>query len=73
MAQPVSDLIAHGIPASLIASMLKVAFSSQRNRLEEPDQLMKSLNALFCGKIRDNYITAGYLPRFYRASPLLTL
>ncbi|MBN1533351.1 MAG: PP2C family protein-serine/threonine phosphatase [Spirochaetes bacterium] len=57
----VADVTGHGVPASLIASMMKVAFTFQRDLLAEPGLLMNNLNVMFHEKVRDNYITAGYL------------
>ncbi len=57
----IADVTGHGVPASLIASMMKVAFSFQRERLADPALLMKNLNSMFYDKIRNNYITAGYV------------
>jgi serine phosphatase RsbU (regulator of sigma subunit) len=57
----VADVSGHGIPAALIASMVKVAFSAQAERAEKPAQVLTEMNRIFCGKMKSQFVTAGYI------------
>jgi sigma-B regulation protein RsbU (phosphoserine phosphatase) len=57
----VADVSGHGVPAALIASMVKVAFASQAERATDPAQVLNGMNQVFCGKIEEGFITACYL------------
>jgi sigma-B regulation protein RsbU (phosphoserine phosphatase) len=56
----VADVSGHGVPAALVASMLKVALASQSAHAAEPSELLAQLNALFHGKLQRQFITAAY-------------
>jgi len=57
----VADVTGHGIPAALIASMLKVAFAGQTANAHDPAQVLASLNRALCGKFEEHFVTAAYL------------
>jgi phosphoserine phosphatase RsbU/P len=57
----VADVTGHGIPAALIASMLKVAFASQMAHAHDPARLLAGLNSTLCGKFDEHFVTAAYL------------
>jgi serine phosphatase RsbU (regulator of sigma subunit) len=54
----VADVTGHGVPAALIASMLKVAISSSDGGLEHPAKLIAGLNTVLCGQTKGQYATA---------------
>ena len=56
-----ADVSGHGMPATLIASMLKIAFSAQATHADHPAQLLLGLNQSLCGKFQHQYVTAAYL------------
>jgi sigma-B regulation protein RsbU (phosphoserine phosphatase) len=56
----VADVAGHGVPAALVASMLKVAISSNNGNLDHPDEVIAGLNSLLCGQTRNQYATAVY-------------
>jgi serine phosphatase RsbU (regulator of sigma subunit) len=56
----VADVSGHGMPAALIASMLKVAFAAQTERASDPAAVLSGLNQALCGKFQTHYVTAGY-------------
>jgi len=56
-----ADVTGHGIPAALIAAMVKIAFSVQKGSLGNPSQVLSEMNEILCGKTRNHYITAAYL------------
>jgi sigma-B regulation protein RsbU (phosphoserine phosphatase) len=57
----VADVTGHGVPAALIASMLKVAFASQSAHAADPARVLTGLNHALCGKFEDHFVTAAYL------------
>jgi hypothetical protein len=57
----VADVTGHGVPAALIASMLKVAFAAQSAYAADPAQVLAGLNHSLCGKFEEHFVTAGYL------------
>jgi phosphoserine phosphatase RsbU/P len=57
----VADVSGHGMPAALIASMLKIALSAQAERAADPAQVLLGLNEALCGKFQHHYVTAAYL------------
>lgn len=57
----VADVTGHGVPAALIASMLKVAFASQAAHACDPARVLTGLNRSLCGKFEDHFVTAAYL------------
>jgi len=57
----VADVSGHGMPAALIASMLKVALSAQGAYAADPAQVLMGLNQALCGKFQHHYVTAAYL------------
>jgi len=57
----VADVTGHGIPAALIASMLKVAFAGQAPHADDPARVLGGLNAALCGKFEEHFVTAAYL------------
>ena len=57
----VADVTGHGVPAALIASMLKVAFAGQTAHAEEPARVLAGLNRALCGKFEEHFVTAAYV------------
>src|SRR5436853_4438063 len=57
----VADVTGHGVPAALIASMLKVAFASQAAHAHDPGRVLTGLNGALCGQLDAHYVTAAYL------------
>ena len=57
----VADVSGHGVPASLIASMVKIAFVSQAPHAADPARVMAGINHILCGKLESDFVTAGYL------------
>jgi serine phosphatase RsbU (regulator of sigma subunit) len=51
----------HGVPAALVASIVKVAVSSQRGHSGEPASVIAELNTILCHEVREQYVTAVYL------------
>jgi phosphoserine phosphatase RsbU/P len=57
----VADVSGHGIPAALIASMVKVAVSSQARLADDPPAMLRELNAILTRDVRRGFVTATYL------------
>ena len=57
----VADVTGHGVPAALIASMLKVAFAAQTAHADDPARVLAGLNHALCGKFEEHFVTAAYL------------
>jgi len=56
-----ADVSGHGMPAALIASMLKIALAAQVPHAADPAQVLSGLNQALCGKFEGHYVTAAYL------------
>ncbi len=57
----VADVSGHGVPAALIASMVKVALAAQQARVDRPAAVLRGLNEVLCGRLGGQYVTAAYL------------
>jgi serine phosphatase RsbU (regulator of sigma subunit) len=49
------------VPAALVASMLKIALATQIENASSPARILAALNALFCGRLERQFITAAYV------------
>ncbi|MEO8594916.1 MAG: SpoIIE family protein phosphatase [Candidatus Solibacter sp.] len=56
----VADVSGHGMPAALIASMLKIAFAAQADKASDPAAVISGLNSALCGKFQGHFVTAAY-------------
>jgi phosphoserine phosphatase RsbU/P len=57
----VADVAGHGVPAALVASMVKVAVSAHTNVGAEPGKVIAGLNSTLCRQAQDQYATALYV------------
>lgn len=57
----VADVAGHGVPAALIASMVKIAATSQSRLAHDPAALLGELNGLLRTGVRRAFVTATYL------------
>lgn len=57
----IADVSGHGLPAALIASMLKVALFAESQHASDPAQVLAGLNRSLFGKFRRHYVTAAYV------------
>jgi len=57
----IADVTGHGVPAAIIASMLKVAFAGQAEHATDPARVLAGLNQALCGKFEDHFVTAAYV------------
>jgi sigma-B regulation protein RsbU (phosphoserine phosphatase) len=56
----IADVSGHGVPAALIASMVKLAAASQREHAAEPGKFLGAMNAALCGNTQNQFVTAAY-------------
>ena len=57
----VADVAGHGVPAALVASMVKVAVAAQTGMEAEPGKVIAGLNSTLCRQAQDQYVTAVYV------------
>jgi sigma-B regulation protein RsbU (phosphoserine phosphatase) len=57
----VADVTGHGVPAALVASMVKVAVSAHMDVGAEPGKVMAGLNSTLCRQAQGQYATAVYV------------
>jgi sigma-B regulation protein RsbU (phosphoserine phosphatase) len=57
----VADVSGHGVPAALIASMVKLAATSQRVNAADPAALLSGMNQALCGNTQNQFVTAAYV------------
>jgi len=57
----IADVAGHGVPAALIASMVKVGFSSQGAHWADPAAVLSGLNQVLCKQQTGQFVTAAYL------------
>jgi sigma-B regulation protein RsbU (phosphoserine phosphatase) len=57
----IADVSGHGVPAALIASMVKLAAVSQRAIASDPSRLLHGMNTVLCGNTQSQFVTAAYV------------
>ena len=55
----VADVSGHGVPAALIASMIKVAVAAEAADAESPARLLTGMARIFEGQLKSQFITAA--------------
>jgi sigma-B regulation protein RsbU (phosphoserine phosphatase) len=55
----IADVSGHGVPAALIASMVKMAATAQRGQAAHPALLLAGMNAALCGNTQGQFVTAA--------------
>ena len=56
----VADVSGHGIPAALVASMVKVAFAAEAGHADDPAAVLTGMNQALCRHLEHAYVTAVY-------------
>lgn len=56
----VADVAGHGVPAALVASMVKLAFSAQADDAHDPARVLTAINRILCRHVESTYVTAIY-------------
>jgi phosphoserine phosphatase RsbU/P len=57
----VADVSGHGVPAALIASMIKVAMQSVVSCADDPAAVLRGLDRTLSGQLRGQFVSAAYL------------
>jgi phosphoserine phosphatase RsbU/P len=57
----IADVSGHGVPAALIASMVKMAATSQRGLVADPAGLLSGMNSTLLGNTQHQFVTAAYV------------
>jgi phosphoserine phosphatase RsbU/P len=57
----IADVSGHGVPAALIASMVKLAATSQRAQASDPAALLLGMNSALHGNTQSQFVTAAYV------------
>jgi hypothetical protein len=57
----VADVCGHGIPAALVASMVKIAFSAQADHADDPARVLSAVNRALCRQLDHGFVTAIYV------------
>lgn len=57
----IADVSGHGVPAALIASMIKVAMQSLTDYANDPGKLLKVLGNILFNQLNDQFVTVSYL------------
>lgn len=57
----VADVTGHGVPAALIASMIKVAMQSELAHSATPSELLRNLNRILTPELQGKLTSAAYL------------
>jgi phosphoserine phosphatase RsbU/P len=57
----IADVSGHGVPAALIASMVKLAATSQRANAADPAALLTGMNTVLHGNTQSQFVTAAYV------------
>jgi sigma-B regulation protein RsbU (phosphoserine phosphatase) len=57
----VADVCGHGVPAALIASMVKIAMQTVADCASDPGAVLRGLNRVLSGQLRGQLVSAAYL------------
>ena len=57
----IADVSGHGVPAALIASMVKLAAASQRSTASDPSRFLLGMNEALHGNTQSQFVTAAYV------------
>lgn len=57
----IADVSGHGVPAALIASMVKLAATAQRAHAADPSTLLAGMNSALFGNTQNQFVTAAYV------------
>jgi len=57
----VADVSGHGVPAALIASMIKVAMQSVSSFAHDPQAVLNGLHRVLSAQLRGQFVSAAYL------------
>ena len=56
----VADVSGHGVPAAIVASMVKIALAVQEGDIADPGLVLTRMNRALCGRFEFAYVTATF-------------
>ena len=56
----VADVSGHGVPAAIVASMVKIALAVQEGEVADPGVVLTRMNRALCGRFELAYVTAVF-------------
>ena len=56
----VADVSGHGVPAAIVASMVKIALAVQEGEISDPGLVLTRMNRALCGRFELAYVTAVF-------------
>ena len=56
----VADVSGHGVPAAIVASMVKIALAVQEGEIADPGMVLTRMNRALCGRFELAYVTAVF-------------
>lgn len=56
----VADVSGHGVPAAIVASMVKIALAVQEGEITDPGLVLTRMNRALCGRFELAYVTATF-------------
>jgi len=56
----IADVSGHGVPAALVASMVKIALAVQEGEIADPGMVLTRMNRALCGRFELAYVTATF-------------
>lgn len=57
----VADVTGHGVPAALIASMIKMAVQAVIGCAENPGEVLRGMDRVLSGQLQEQFVSAAYL------------
>ena len=57
----IADVSGHGVPAALIASMVKLAAAARHDDADDPSSLLLGMNNILFGNTQSQFVTAAYV------------
>jgi phosphoserine phosphatase RsbU/P len=57
----IADVSGHGVPAALIASMVKLAAVARHDDANDPSNLLLGMNSILFGNTQSQFVTAAYV------------
>jgi len=55
----VADVSGHGVPAALVASMVKIGFAAETERHDQPALVLQNINRMLCGQFAGAFVSAS--------------
>jgi sigma-B regulation protein RsbU (phosphoserine phosphatase) len=55
----VADVSGHGVPAALVASMVKIGFAAEAERHDQPALVLQNINRMLCGQFAGAFVSAS--------------